>query len=496
MAIETRVKQYGAVLGGWQTGNYIGSGSGGKTAVFRLTRSSYGWEESSALKVINIIEESGSRESLPESYRNDYEKEAEQLQEKAVEEVRLMYSLRGCPNIVNYLDYAIEEWETDTHFGRDLLIRMELLKNLEDLRKEKGHLGEEEVLRIGKEICQALAYCHGKNIMHRDIKPANIFISDQGVYKLGDFGVARMVKESQKASTMTGTRAYAAPEQFAQNGDDLYDRRVDIYSLGLTMYELCNQGRLPFASSSYVRDDEIQMRIMGKPLPAPSEAGSALADIILKACAWRPADRYQTAEEFLEALNHIGSRAGQGAESGLQGEKEKTVKEETHDPYATAPALAGNRGTEKTGGIEKSGGNPQNRGNGGSPTRGYSSGGRSGGGGKMAGYSSGGGNARQMEIRRASSGSAGRDGRNVSRDNRRGQQPQQRKKQNNGIITAMIVLMVIIIAILLLVIGLMIKDNIFADAYTGNSTPAVQQEQRIGEELISVAYEQAKGYSK
>ena len=67
MAIETRVKQYGAVLGGWQTGQYIGSGSGGKTAVFRLTRSIYGWEESSALKVINIIEESGSRQSLPES---------------------------------------------------------------------------------------------------------------------------------------------------------------------------------------------------------------------------------------------------------------------------------------------------------------------------------------------------------------------------------------------------------------------------------------------
>jgi serine/threonine protein kinase len=91
---------------------------------------------------------------------------------------------------------------------------------------------------------------------------------------------------------------YAAPEQTSGK----YDKRVDIYSLGLVLYELSNQFHLPFAKSSYVRPDDVNMRMPGVPLPPPSGASKELCAIILRACAFKAEDRYQTAQEFANAL--------------------------------------------------------------------------------------------------------------------------------------------------------------------------------------------------
>ena len=95
-----------------------------------------------------------------------------------------------------------------------------------------------------------------------------------------------------------------------------YDKRVDIYSLGLTLYELSNHNRLPFAQSGYVRENEIRLRIMGEALPAPENANSALAEVIKKACAYRMEDRYSSAEEMKEALMaaEVGVFVGKKAE--------------------------------------------------------------------------------------------------------------------------------------------------------------------------------------
>lgn len=157
------------------------------------------------------------------------------------------------------------------------------------------------MIRIGKDICKGLAICHKEGIIHRDIKPANIFVTSRGEYKLGDFGIARMVDAGQRASTKMGTRAYAAPEQFV-SFEENYDKRVDIYSLGLTLYELSNHNRLPFANSGYVRESEISLRILGKELPPPENADAALAKVILKACAYKAEDRFASAEEMQDEL--------------------------------------------------------------------------------------------------------------------------------------------------------------------------------------------------
>lgn len=90
----------------------------------------------------------------------------------------------------------------------------------------------------------ALEYCQCQNIIHRDIKPENIFVSRFGEFKLGDFGIARETGSALRADyPKKGTFSYMAPEMY--KGEE-YDARVDIYSLGIVLYKLCNHNRLPF----------------------------------------------------------------------------------------------------------------------------------------------------------------------------------------------------------------------------------------------------------
>ena len=297
MSINLRAQQYGKVFGDWVIRDLIGQGSGGKTAVFRLTRNKLTYEETSVMKVVSIIDETGNYSDMSEEYKEAYLQRKEELCSKAEDEVRLMYSLRGNGNIVNYLDWTCSDWEDGTAFGTDLLIRMEFLDNL-GARMKKGYVSPKEIIHIGMDICNALKLCHKENIIHRDIKPDNIFIGRVGNYLLGDFGISKMVEENQNAATMTGTKAYAAPEQFTSS----YDYRIDIYSLGLTLYELANGNKLPFAKSSYATFEEIQMRLNGRPIPLPANVDEELGQIIVKACEFDAEKRYQNVEAMYVAL--------------------------------------------------------------------------------------------------------------------------------------------------------------------------------------------------
>ena len=216
-----------------------------------------------------------------------------------------MYGLRGHTNIVDYLDCKFEDWSDKHGFGRDLLIRMELLSDLNKFKKEGKIFTEKEITQIGIDICSALARCRKTdNFIHRDIKPGNIFVNHNGDYKLGDFGISKIVENipGNMARTQTGTLAYMAPEQLLSNG---YDSRVDIYSLGLVLYELGNQYRLPFCNSNYPNQMDVMRRLQGETIPAPSKVSPTLASVILKACAYKPEHRYQTPEAFREALMAI-----------------------------------------------------------------------------------------------------------------------------------------------------------------------------------------------
>lgn len=344
MSIESRSRQYGKVFDHWQIREFLGSGSGGKSAVFRLVHSSAS-AVNSALKVISLIEKRGDFEDFSEFRKAEYEQAKENCKVCAEQEVLLMNGLQGRTNVVDYLDHTFVDWVDESGFGCDMLIRMELLKDLRSQIEDNYQFSQDEVLKIGRDICNALVLCHRKAILHRDIKPENIFYNDDGNYKLGDFGVSRILSAApvSKASTGVCTPEYAAPEQVSGQ----YDIRVDIYSLGLVLYELSNGNLLPFASSTYITAFEVQERMLGKPLPPPKNASEDFAAAILKACAHNPDDRYQTAEEFLAELNYLSGMGMRPTSPGRNTQKATPSSNRNATRYAKgySPSPRGGRTT-------------------------------------------------------------------------------------------------------------------------------------------------------
>lgn len=169
-----------------------------------------------------------------------------------------------------------------------------------------------------------------KNIIHRDIKPQNIFINDNGDFKLGDFGIAKTADHTTVA-TKAGTFNYMAPEVYFGNP---YNHSVDIYSLGLVLYWLLNERRGPFLPPALVKNSDSQKaqqrRFGGEALPPPAHGSAQLRQIVQKACAFDPADRYASATQMmhdLEALTgHVSpvSQAEEDEEATILDSSEKT----------------------------------------------------------------------------------------------------------------------------------------------------------------------------
>lgn len=342
MSIESRSNQYGPVFEHWQIKELLGQGSGGKTAVFLLSRND-SFKEFCALKVINLIEERGRLDDFPEHRKKEYQAALDDCKAQATPEVQMMLDLRGNTNVVDYLDHKFVSWSDASGFGCDLLIRMELLTDLRSIIRTGRIFDESEILHLGRDICTALVLCHDNDILHRDIKPENIMVNKKGNYKLGDFGVSRLLggSASSMATTGIGTPEYAAPEQFSGK----HDKRVDIYSLGLVLYELCNQNRLPFSSSSYVRQADIQKRQSGAPFPRPDGISSGLWSVIQKACAFKPSDRFATAQQFLTALCALdGTPVVPHRPAPVKRNTNQTVKATPVPGYETQPATSAAQG--------------------------------------------------------------------------------------------------------------------------------------------------------
>ena len=287
-----------AVWPGWNTVRLIGRGSFG--AVYEIQREVFGKVEKAALKIISIPQHSSDINSLRNDGFDDEtitERYAEHLQQ-IVNEYSLMVSLKGHPNAV-YCD-DIKYVQHEDGIGWDIFIKMELLTALDETLRKTEELAEDEVVKIGENISSILAFCGQRNIIHRDIKPENIFVSDAGAYKLGDFGIAKTV-ERTTGGTKTGTYRYMAPEVY---NNKPYGTKADIYSLGLTLYWLLNERRLPFMPmppalpSASEEEEARRRRFDGEPLPPPAHGCEELKAIVLKACAFDPADRYQSAAEM------------------------------------------------------------------------------------------------------------------------------------------------------------------------------------------------------
>ena len=298
-------KKYEPIFGEWSIVREIGEGSFGK--VFEIERRDFGYTYKAALKAITIPQSQSEVKSvladgMDEQSATSYFRG---FVEEMVAEFVLMSKLKGHSNIVSYEDHDVIQHAEG--IGWDIFIRMELLTPLLDYTR-KSDLSRSDVIKLGIDICKALEVCRKNNIIHRDIKPQNIFISDLGDFKLGDFGIARTVEKTMGGLSKKGTYHYMAPEVFKS---EPYGASVDIYSLGIVLYRFMNNNRLPFFPPfpSPIKfsdsDAALACRMKGETIPAPANADEALSQVILKACAYSPKDRYLSPSDMrrdLEAL--------------------------------------------------------------------------------------------------------------------------------------------------------------------------------------------------
>ena len=309
MTAESYNEKYAPLLGEWRIKRCIGSGSYGK--VFEIERrDALGTVNTSALKIISLPQSEDDLRSTIEtnnltgdSVSSYYRSCADAI----TNEIKLMSELKAQSNIVSYEDHKIVPHKDG--IGWDILIRMELLTPLNVHLQRTVQMPRGEVVRMGIHLCRALELCQRHNIIHRDVKSENIFISADGNYKLGDFGVARTVLASSGALTQVGSPSYMAPEMF--QAGKTYNASVDTYALGLVLYRCLNEGRLPFYPpypqplTPEDRNMAEGKRLSGLELPRAVNATAALDAILRKACAPDPAGRFASPTEMRLALEKL-----------------------------------------------------------------------------------------------------------------------------------------------------------------------------------------------
>ena len=266
----------------WKLVEKIGEGSFGK--VYKAKRTERGRSFYSAIKIISIPGSKGELDSVRSEMNNEQSTREyfRNLVEDCVQEIYTMEHFCGNSHVVSFEDFKVVEYLDE--IGWDISIRMEYLTSFMD-------------------------YCTGKElIIHRDVKPENIFVSRFGDFKLGDFGIAREQAHTMSNMSKKGTYSYMAPEIYK---GEKYDSSIDIYSLGIVLYKLMNQNRLPFLSLDKqlitYRDKETALarRMAGEKMPVPVNASAAFSHIILKACAYEPGKRYRKPEDMLRDLEKL-----------------------------------------------------------------------------------------------------------------------------------------------------------------------------------------------
>ncbi len=198
--------------------------------------------------------------------------------------------------------------------SNQLLMVMEFIEgtSLEEILKH-GPLSVTDATNYGGQVLDALAYAHGRGVVHRDIKPGNIMRTPSGTMKVLDFGLARIMN-TESALTQPGTTVgslyYMSPEQIKGAEPD---PRSDLYSFGVTLYEMVT-GIRPFQGDTNYA--VIAAHLMETP-PAPNKAAAwvpaPLSDIIMRAIAKDPEERFQSAQEFRTALSNLGATASDQA---------------------------------------------------------------------------------------------------------------------------------------------------------------------------------------
>lgn len=213
-------------------------------------------------------------------------------------EARAVANLRH-QNIVQVFDF---DTEGDLHFmAMELVVGPSLKAELGERAKQQKLFSLQETGRIMMTLCQAIDFAHRQGMVHRDLKPANFMFTGDGQILVLDFGIAKIVGATQYTVTgaVTGTPAYMSPEQ---GRGERGDKRSDIYSLGVVLYEMV-LGRVPFDADTPLA---VMMMHFTEPLPMPRDLNPDLPEaverVILKALSKDPNDRFQDGAEFATAI--------------------------------------------------------------------------------------------------------------------------------------------------------------------------------------------------
>lgn len=304
---------------GWHIEEKIGTGSYGTVYKARHSQQGVAGDLCCAVKIIRIPKDDAQTLELlgEDAGAEQVENYYDSLRRKLVREIEMMEALKGSPNIVSIEDYAV--CKNTSGIGWTIYIRMELLQNLNDYRREH-RMSVDDVAHLGTDLCSALDYCSRQGIIHRDIKPANIFANAYGDFKLGDFGIASTLEELVAHDSRKGTQAYMAPEIY---WGENYDATVDLYSLGIVLFRMLNHGRLPFMPDypAPVTEEDRQnawnRRLRGDEIPDPALGGSEFARIIRRACSPDASSRYQSPKEMRDDLLSFRYTLATGATAGV-----------------------------------------------------------------------------------------------------------------------------------------------------------------------------------
>ena len=188
----------------------------------------------------------------------------------------------------------------------------------------QGPIAPPQVFAVMHGVLQALDYAHRHAIVHRDMKPENVLLSEDGLVKVADFGIARLTDDTgvggtaTKTGTTVGTPQYMSPEQVASSK---VDGRSDLYSAGIMLYELV-VGQPPFTAS----EADGPFTLMAKHVQAPPKPPSVfrpglnpeLEQVILKSLSKRPEDRFQTGKEFDETISRVADQMCPGWQRSLE----------------------------------------------------------------------------------------------------------------------------------------------------------------------------------
>ena len=253
------------------------------------------------LKHISVPESQKQVDALLYTGAAANNEEAQKYYEQVVSdyqtELELLETLSASANIESYRSYQIAPKENAV--GYDVYLLAENRKTLLDYLDETPmtHLC---AVNLGLDLCAALSDLREAGLVHRDVKPSNVYLNQQGHFVLGDLGIAKIDELKYCSMPEHMLSSYSAPELFDLVGS--IEPTTDIYSVGLILYRIFNGNHAPFEDEKTSAKAADRRRITGEELPAPLYADYELTAILLKACAFKPEDRYQSPEELRQEL--------------------------------------------------------------------------------------------------------------------------------------------------------------------------------------------------